>query len=257
MVEWADDFAQWHHDLEDAIRSHALPITTICTTIKQSLSGALSEEDNKMLDTLMSTAVVDRKSIAELSHIVVNTLVKDIVENSLLKLEIIREKLNDLLPNGTTEEKAVLLYSDYDKLQLDFPAKEVISVSKEIEPSMFKNLIKSSVHHSKDVERMNSKGSYVLKKLFEAYYSHPQQLPDGPILHFMVDINPAANRQIKKYRNIESARVAGMGEVRTDFDEVLNNPKTLFSCLLMRRICDHIASMTDRYAIEEYNNLYG
>ena len=73
----------------------------------------------------------------------------------------------------------------------------------------------------------------------------------------MVDINSATNREIAKYRTIDLAKAVGMGEVRTDFDEVLNNPKTLFSCLLMRRICDHIASMTDRYAIEEYNNLYG
>ena len=257
VVEWADSFAQWHHDLEDAIRSNALPIATICKTIKGSLAGALSEEDKELLDALMGTSIVDRKSIAELSHIVVSTLVKDIIDNSVLKLETIRQTLNKLKPEATAEEKALLLYTDYDKLQLDFPAKQTIGVSKEIEPSMFENLIKSSVHHSKDVERMNSKGAYVLMKLFEAYYSHPQQLPDGPILHFMVDINSATNREIAKYRTKDLAKAVGMGEVRTDFDEVLNNPKTLFSCLLMRRICDHIASMTDRYAIEEYNNLYG
>ena len=26
---------------------------------------------------------------------------------------------------------------------------------------------------------------------------------------------------------------------------------------MMRKICDHIASMTDHYAIEEYEKLYG
>lgn len=257
VVEWADDFAQWHHDLEDAIRSKALPMTTICKTIKDSLSGAFSGDDEELLDNLIKNAAADRKSIAELSHIVVNTLVKDLVENSLLKLDEIRVRLGELLPEATAEERAKLLYSDYNSLQMSFPPKQVISVSSSIEPSVFKNMIKSSVHHSKDVERMNSKGGYIIKKLFEAYYSHPQQLPDGPILHFMVDINSASNRHFDKYNSIESAKAIGMGEVRTDFDEVIKNPKTLFSCLLMRRICDHVASMTDRYAIEEYNNLYG
>ena len=34
---------------------------------------------------------------------------------------------------------------------------------------------------------MNEKGKYIIRKLFEAYYAHPQQLPDGPILHLLVD----------------------------------------------------------------------
>ena len=124
-----------------------------------------------------------------------------------------------------------------------------ISLSDAIHVSVFKDTIRSYAHHSKDVERMNAKGKYIIKKLFEAYNSHPQQLPDGIILHFMVDI--------EKYQTIEKAKTEGMGIIRTAFDETMKNPKTIYRCQLMRRICDHIAGMTDRYAIEEYNNLYG
>ena len=102
---------------------------------------------------------------------------------------------------------------------------------------------------SKEVERMNEKGKYILRKLFEAYYAHPQQLPDGPILHFMVDIG--------EYKTIEEARQAGLGDVRTKFDEKMKNPKLIVRSVLLRRVCDHIASMTDRYAMEEYRHLYG
>ena len=49
----------------------------------------------------------------------------------------------------------------------------------------------------------------------------------------------------------------GIGILRSKFDKKMNNPLCIERILLMRRICDHIASMTDRYAIEEYNNLYG
>lgn len=42
-----------------------------------------------------------------------------------------------------------------------------------------------------------------------------------------------------------------------DFDELIRNPNVWVKCILMRRICDHIASMIDHYAIEEYNSLYG
>ena len=98
---------------------------------------------------------------------------------------------------------------------------------------------------------MNEKGKYIIRKLFEAYYAHPQQLPDGPILHFLVDMGS------DKYRNIDDAKEAGIGEARVEFDKIIKNPNVYVECMLMRRICDHIASMTDHYAIEEYNNLYG
>ena len=96
---------------------------------------------------------------------------------------------------------------------------------------------------------MNEKGKYIIRKMFEAYYAHPQQLPDGPILHFMVEIGA--------YESIEDARNSGIGSVRTGFERVMENPILSYKSLLMRRICDHIASMTDRYAMEEYNSLYG
>ena len=45
--------------------------------------------------------------------------------------------------------------------------------------------------------------------------------------------------------------------MRNRFAKIMENPTLMQKAMLMRRIFDHIASMTDRYAIEEYNNLYG
>lgn len=132
---------------------------------------------------------------------------------------------------------------------MELKKENVISFSPAIDFKKFQSIIKSSVHHSREVERMNEKGKYIIRKLFEAYYSHPQQLPDGPILHLMVDIG--------QYDTIDAARSEGIGIIRTQFEDVMKNPPFLYKSILMRRICDHIASMTDRYAIEEYNNLYG
>lgn len=61
----------------------------------------------------------------------------------------------------------------------------------------------------------------------------------------------------EKYTNIDKARELGIGEARVDFEKIIKNPNIYAQCMLMRRICDHIASMTDHYAIEEYNNLNG
>ena len=249
IVEWADDIAQWHHDLEDAIRGNALPIAVICNTIIDALGDKLTAEEKGTIETTKHSILIDRKCIADLSHIVVNTLVNDLVETSLQNLASIEHHLTAFYPDSSSEERLKKLYTEYDSVGLELPRDKVIALSSSINTPIFKETISSSVHHSKEVERMNAKGKYIIKKLFEAYNSHPQQLSDGPILHFLVDIG--------QYTNIESANAVGTGRIRTEFNRAMMNPKMIYRCLLMRQICDHIASMTDRYAIEEYNNLYG
>ena len=141
------------------------------------------------------------------------------------------------------------MYSDYDNFGFPIQREIVISFSENINKDIFKETIRMWVHHSRNVERMNEKGKYIIRKMFEAYCTHPQQLPDGPITHFMVEIG--------KYKNIDEAQKPGIGEVRTEFEKTMENPSLYFRILLMRRICDCIASMTDHYAITEYNSLYG
>lgn len=252
IVEIADDIAQWHHDLEDALRGDAMPLRQICETIAASLRRRLSANDLECLQSYQNKEGMrtNRKCIAELSHIVINTLVNDVVETSRNNLKTIRDNLSVIDAVKVPEA----FYSAFKSLNLKISNKqikrsEIISFSQVVDTTAFKDVIQRSVHHSLNVERMNIKGSYIIRKLFEAYYKHPQQLPDGPILHLMVEFG--------EYENIDKAKEAGTGMVRTKFDDELENPTMIKKCLLMRKICDHIAAMTDRYAIEEYNNLYG
>jgi len=246
IVKWADDIAQWHHDLEDALREGVLPVKKICTTIHTSLGKCLTSADRQKLKEIQSTTLIDRQCLAVLSHVVVNTLVNDLYKTSRKNLKTLLEELKkDKINDAET------LFRNYDTLNLSIKKENVINLSDKIASNEFKGIISESIHHSRNVERMNEKGRYIIRKLFEAYYAHPQQLPDGPILHLMVEIQP------EKYPNIDAAKETGIGQARVDFDGIMKNPNTYTKCMLMRRICDHIASMTDHYAIEEYNNLYG
>ncbi len=253
IVKIADDIAQWHHDLEDAIRGNAIPIDKICNTITEAIGNSLSEEDKDLLVELSNTNSMTRKALAQLSHIVVNTLVNDLVMKSKENLNRLQKEISSYKSKTKEKEKSHILYSRYDELykkgKITSSRESIISFSDKIRPEIFKNSIIQSVHHSRNVERMNEKGKYIIKKLFQAYSSHPQQMPDGPILHFMVEI--------KEYKSLDEGYKKGMGAVRTDFEKQLKNMKYPHRIILMRRICDHIASMTDRYAIEEYGNLYG
>ena len=50
-----------------------------------------------------------------------------------------------------------------------------------------------------------------------------------------------------------------LSNVRMKFDDYISDKKFDLESkiLLMRKICDHISGMTDHYAIEEYEKLYG
>lgn len=246
IVKWADDIAQWHHDLEDAMREGVLPIGKICDTIRESLGERLTDIDKKKLDDIQNTTLMDRRCIAVLSHIVVNTLVNDLVNESSNKFDALKTELDKL--NVHTAED---FFSKVDMLNLRIKKENVIAFSDKIKQEKFKGIIRGAIHHSRNVERMNEKGKYIIRKLFEAYRAHPQQLPDGPILHLLVETG------VVEHKSIDEVKRSGVGEARILFEETMKNPTIYFDCMLMRRICDHIASMTDLYAIEEYNNLYG
>ena len=246
VVKRADDIAQWHHDLEDALREGTLPLARIHKTIESFLGEALNDEDREKLNVLNTKSEMDRRCIAELSHVVVNTLVCDLVDTSREKMKRIEDMLKEKEINNSEK-----FFLEFDRLDLGIKKEEIIEFSTRINREEIKNMIVAAIHHSRNVERMNEKGRYIIRKLFEAYYAHPQQLPDGPIMHLLVEIDS------ENYPNVEAVKQGGIGEARSEFDKILKNPNIYVQCLLMRRICDHIASMTDRYAIEEYNNLYG
>lgn len=248
IVKISDDIAQWHHDLEDALRGEAIPLEEICGTIKKALGENLSEKDKSTIDDIKVNKIANRKSIAELSHIVVNTIVNDLVRTTQKNMNTIEEALTKKFENLTDEEISHKLYTEYEELDLPLAKENIAALSDVIKRERFSDVIRKRVHHSFAVERMNGKGKYIIRKLFEAYYNNPQQLPDGYVLHYMVDIGV--------FPNADKAKQKGIGFVRTRFDEIIKNMNVVQKLMLMRRICDHIACMTDQYAIEEFRKLY-
>ena len=242
IVRCADDIAQWHHDLEDAIREGVLPMEKIKQTISKALKAALTPESRQMLDSITEDDRSNRSNFAKLSHVVVHTLVENLIHTSTQNFKILSDTLNKGHPDITAKD----LFLTYGELDLPLKKENVIGYSKDVDTGLFKTTIREYIHHSRNVERMNEKGRYVIRKLFEAYYTHPQQLPDGPIQHI-----------VSTLLNQDTTQEKSIGEIRVAFEEAMENPNIYLQSLLMRRICDHIASMTDHYAIDEYNNLYG
>ena len=278
IVKYADIIAQWHHDLEDALLGRALSTMEVNESLTAFLSVIMELERDKVEVLLPTSKYPDREYSTRISAIVINSLITKLINCSLYNLNQIEDWMKK--ENVSAESLFKQSFSDYGingiliKQSIGFDIYDYLSLKTEGEKlemgernsknkeaiNTLYTLISERIHHSMDVERMNTKGQYIIRKLFEAYYANPQQLPDGAIIHFMIDVGKV---QIKTeeiyYRSVQDSFDKGIGAVRADFEKVRKSKSTFdtnMKALLMRRICDHISGMTDRYAMYEYNNLY-
>lgn len=253
VVAELDEIAQLHHDLDDAIRGNAMTRSEVIKTIKTNIGGILSDEDKLIFDRMRSRSLDDESFIVYLSRIVVNTLVSTLInasKSNLLELKR-KYKISEKSKIGffknidpeSNEIKTAISYCKYDESDAIFKKLRKYS-----------NAISTKVHNSMTVQRMNTKGQYIIRKLFQAYFANPQQLPNHSIVQFLIGVN--------EYKSKESAAKAiikmGEGVVRTKFNKFYNSNRYDYQSKfeLMRVICDHISCMTDNYAIEEFKRLY-
>lgn len=245
VVAEADEIAQWDHDMEDAIRGKAMTISEVCKTLLNNLRGIINQTDRYELLKIEKVAKNSLEYIPDISRILVNTLVSRLIVCSKYNLSHLWAKYHLTEKN----KKAFFLQHSWAEeeiqsaINLEIYNEENMAIQGF--ESKYPNVIKENVHHSREVERMNETGKFIIRKLFSAYFSHPQQLPNSVVIQYMTDIGEYIYSSI--------------GANRTKFAEICSrhNCDTYRQIILMRRICDYIAGMTDRYAREEYRNLYG
>lgn len=253
IVREADEIAQMHHDLEDSIRNKVMSYCKVIELIQPFYdSDLMSNEDRKRFDELKSEIQNTRKVskehfISTISKIVVNTLVTALVDNSGKNLMTIGENYNFhrslifSLDVNSDEIKNAISYDIYGSNQ----NKEIID--------RFKSKMSTLVLYTHDVQRSDSKGKYIIKNLFEAYYTNPQQLPDTVIRN--------TYRTFHKGETADIDYMGDIGEIRHKFESDITSYRgdglDNKDICLMRMICDYIAGMTDNFAISEYEKLYG
>lgn len=254
MVAEADEIAQLHHDLEDAIRGHAMSRSEVCITIKNNLLPFMDTRDKELFNKMKEKNTDDESFVVSLSRVVVNTLVNRIIEKSQQNLSVIQAKYN--LDKNNVEEFFITRNPDDTEIKSAI-SYDVYGESDNVFTSLrrYSKTISTKVHNSLVVQRMNTKGQYIIRKLFQAYYANPQQLPNHCIIQYLIDVSEYKSKE----QAIKVLRTHGEGAVRAKFERF--RKKTHYGngineLKLMRVVCDHIAGMTDSYAIEEFEKLY-
>lgn len=213
VVAIADEIAQCTHDLEDGIRSK---IITYDLLMQNELVELLVKKSKISLNSTMETVDFRNTLIRQM----IGLLIEDVFENSSNNLDNLKSR------------EGIPQFSNYDDVYttqyIDFSDKIKI-LQRELSQLITRNVIASQA-----VTQADNKSEYMIKRLFRAYYLHPQQLPDYILKRYFNKMGEKFDR-LRIDSQVISLRKNG------DF---------------IRLICDHISGMSDQYAAREYNKLY-
>jgi dGTPase len=243
VVNHADEIAQRQHDIEDGIISNIFEPMYFIKKFKECFEGAeycIEELENETTD---KDEVELEYLLPMLAGFIVDFYVKYYISSVAQKLDGYIKK-HSIKTNSSFHEKKIELWNKEDITNV-MSFDEVFRKSDEALEKLLYNRIISS----QQAKLMDGKGSYIIRKLFEAYLSTPNQLPDNIVKNFFTDYGLFKKEDKEIKGNIGWLREDLEGKTTLKDEKLLSN--------LCRNICDYIASMTDKYALKQYEKLYG
>ncbi len=221
VVALADEIAQQTHDLEDGLHAEAVSLEEI---EKLSAAAAVIERSGE-------TYAKERRRLrraALLQRGLIHLFVTDAIETTARAIEKVASK------HGVTDHDGWLAIAD------EIPA-ATAAFSRRVAP-LFANLkafIYRFIISHQEVNRQDHRAHLVMTRLFRAFYSNPLTLPTYALLRFHEETG-------RPYlRDLSISRVGK--EVSEHYH---------FEPRFVRLIVDHLAGMSDSYALEEHEALY-
>lgn len=225
VVALADEIAQRHHDIEDSLMYNLISRDDLIKTFDEL---KLNGWDKRNFDNLKNAEKDNNLSrfIALFSRFLVNMYVVDAIKQSKANLRQLSKELK------------IKNLSDFIRLHDTIPAEKhskaiALSPEKEDFDKKFQKLLKDHVINSYSAQVLDGKGAYIIKRLFKAYFTNPNQMQDSAVRALF--------------------RVLGKDYDRSRIMEVVPGNEVV----LIRVIADYISGMTDRFAYDQYDLLYG
>ena len=220
VVALADEVAQQSHDMEDGLRAGLV-------SLKEIEGLALVSE---VIGKIMAHYQGSRRSFHKQNMVIRGTIhfmVTDILLQTARNIKAWLEK------TGISDTLAF-----YDHLQ-EIPP-DLVGFSPKGQKLFIelKSFVYRKIINSYQVNRMDGRAIHFLRGLFSAYFVNPRQLQDWALLRYAQGRKEPYLRDIPLNRVHE--RIEGMKK-EPDF---------------LRLVCDHVAGMTDSFAMEEYEKLY-
>lgn len=255
VVKEADEIAQRHHDLEDAVRGNLITQVEICDKIEEIFLKFLSVDNQQQIKKMRKESNT-QVFLAYLAKLIVDLYVTRLLEASSRNLNW----LTDHKINSEDDFASFVMNPAFNENDEIKSLKDIISYDAWNVPSderfiaaakNFEDFISTRVLASYDIQKADAKGQYIIRKLFRAFITSPAQLPDHCVMEYMHSIS-------KGSPNWDDVREKqGMGAIRMEFREnVGSNRSNQKEFALRRVVCNYIAGMTDSYAKQIFEELY-
>lgn len=235
IVGLADEIAQRHHDIEDGLRYGMIDREELLEQIKKfkPLFGAEEKQCFQRLD-------IERKTLEEpvfnslFSRLVINMYITNAVNNIRNNFREF-EKEYDIVKQETFQKiKPILQRSEYEN-------RVALSNDLQILDIEFQKFLKTRILKSYQAQAMDGKAEYIVRKLFDAFKDNPSQLPDTSIFSYARFIGLETHERAEVLEEISKMRKTGAKSMH----------------VLRRCIVDYIGGMTDQFAYNEFDRLYG
>lgn len=233
VVALADEIAQVCHDIEDSIEGNYDSKEIICSQLQNVVDKYDISDLGKNVDV--------KKMIAERQiKYLISCIIGQVITDTVIE---IRKNMQDLNNSGLKQEYPLSKEIATDKCVLE--SNHLFQSLKKIEDNF--------VINNYMIHRMNGKSSFVLRQIIKAYLTNPRQLPDYVLeLYTGICSDKTLKEEIKEIDlNPENIRYLSSD----DFEKY--KPIIIKDKAFLRLISDYIASMTDLYALQEYQKLYG
>ncbi len=219
-VAVADEIAQQTHDLEDGLRAGSVELKAVeelavARRVVDALGDAYRSEERRW----RRQAMLLRGSI--------ELFVSDVITASCERLERFCER-HRVTDHSSFSEKA----REVSQTTIWF-SREVEALFDELKAFIYRFIIRHA-----NVNRQDWRARKVMAALFRAFWTSPLNLPEYVLLRARDELG------FPYLRDLPLAAVAG--EVATRYHA---------SPGFARLVADHIAGMSDRYALEEYRSL--
>jgi len=260
IVSQADEIAQRHHDIEDGIIANLINKNELIEKFEKCFESTKLYNSKKYKYRQLVKEIRDKTNneyyLPLLSRLIVDFLAMNLINNIEENFEKLMGEYNiksnkDFYDNKLeiyNKEKDILRIVDYNE---NFGKQE----------KKFKEYLKNRILSSFKAQSMDGKANYIIKKLFKAFISNPQQLPDKTIISFYRNydgnyLDKNINRDKKMGLYFSPALIGDLRE-KLKVDHFKNCNDNRYKCALLRTICDYVSGMTDNYALNQYELLYG
>jgi len=247
-VALADEIAQRHHDMEDGLNMGIIDrkelIEKLTEEFEPYYSGTTKNDltARKLLNRLSGTSNV-HEFMPFLSKFIVNFYTNNLIETS-------RKNLSQFIKiNNLFTRKEFLIR--YPEIKID-QVKNIIGYPDGFyeKDAELQNFLRNRILNSHKAQQMDGKGRFIIRRLFKAYITNPRQLHDSTILAVFRNYNEAINGQ-------NTYDIDNIGKLRDEVDSAEHKSNPGFQIALLRAICDNISGMTDDFAMQQHQQLYG